>query len=60
MIEVRQRRIEEEILAAERRHSQHIDSLGGLTENQRAAEAEWLRVEAAGQQAPQYEREGAD
>ncbi len=56
MIESRQRRIEEEILAAESRHSAHIGSFGGLSERQRAAEAEWVRVEASARQALEYER----
>jgi F0F1-type ATP synthase membrane subunit b/b' len=55
MLEGRQRRIEEEILAAERRHSEHIGSFGGLTQEQRAAEAEWQRVVAAARQAMERE-----
>jgi F0F1-type ATP synthase membrane subunit b/b' len=62
MLEGRQRRIEEEILAAERRHTEHIGSFAPMSAEQHAAEEDWQRVVAAARQAMERERplKGAD
>ena len=54
-LEGRQRRIEEEILAAERRHTEHIGSFAPMSAEQRAAEEVWQRVVVAARQAMERE-----
>jgi hypothetical protein len=55
MLEGRQRRIEEEILAAERRHTEHKGSFALMTAEQHAAEEDWQRVVTAARQAMERE-----
>jgi hypothetical protein len=53
-MEVQLRRIEKEILAAENRSFRQVGSFAGLTAEQRAAEEEWRRTEAAGRAALEH------